>query len=401
MIVVSTTNSPNFPIVNSLQNKLGGRQDGILSKFSSDLNSLIVSTYVGGNEYDATFSVKLALNEDIYVTGITQSTNLAVHATAFQSKLNGTEDAFIARFSADKLTGMTYLGTDKADGAYLLDLDQSGNVYVYGLSQGNYPVSSGVYSNAESGQFIHELDGNLSKSVFSTVIGSGRGTPDISPTAFLVNECGNIYIAGWGGNVNYGTGHNLASSTVGLKVTQDAIQTVTNGNNFYIAILETGAKTLLYATYFGNTSHNTNISGDHVDGGTSRFDKNGVIYHATCACGGSNFPVTPQAWSKTNNSPNCNNAAFKIDIDRLKADFDVYEGTTKNVLRGCAPLSLSFVNTSEGGVDYIWEVQGNTISREGEQAEYIFKTPGEYTVTLKAYNRLTCKRVDIAQKPLQ
>lgn len=400
VVIVSSTNSPNFPITNSLQNKLGGRQDGVLAKFSSDLSNLLLSTYVGGNEYDATFSVKLGLNEDIYVTGITQSTNLAVHTTAFQPKLNGTEDAFIARFSADKLVGMTYLGTDKADGAYLLDMDQSGNVYVYGLSQGDYPVSSGVYSNAKSGQFIHELDATLSKSVLSTVIGSGRGTPDISPTAFLVNECGNIYIAGWGGNVNYGTGHNPASSTVGLAVTEDAIQHVTNGNNFYIAILETGAKSLLYATYFGSTSRNTNISGDHVDGGTSRFDKNGVIYHATCACGGSNFPSTPQAWSETNNSPNCNNAAFKIDIDRLKADFDVYEGTKKDVLRGCAPLSLSFVNTSEGGVDYIWEVQGNTISREETQAEYIFKIAGEYTVTLKAYNRLTCKRVDIAQKTI-
>ena len=400
VIIASSTNSANFPVKNSQQNKLNGRQDGVLAKFSTDLTNLLLSTYIGGDQYDAAFSVKLSGTGDIYVTGITQSTNLTVHATAYQAKLNGTEDAFIARFSADQLAGITYLGTDKADGAYLLDLDQSGNVYVYGLSQGSYPVSAGVYNNAKSGQFIHALDATLSKTIFSTVIGSGRGTPDISPTAFLVNECGNIYIAGWGGNVNSATDHNPASTTNGLIVTQDAIQPVTNGNNFYIAILETGAKSLLYATYFGSDSRASNIQGDHVDGGTSRFNKNGVIYHATCACGGSHFPVTPQAWSKTNNSSNCNNAAFKIDIDRLKADFDVYEGTKKDVLRGCAPLSLSFVNTSEGGVDYMWNVQGNTISREKDQAAYNFTTPGEYTVTLQAYNRLTCKRVDIAEKKI-
>ncbi|TDE18455.1 DUF7948 domain-containing protein [Dyadobacter psychrotolerans] len=400
IIGVASTNSTNFPLKNPVKGSLGGRQDGVLFKFSADVTSLLWSTYVGGNQYDAAFSVKLAAAGDIYITGITQSTDLPVHSAAYQAKLGGSEDAFISRYNNDKQAGTTYLGTEQADGAYLLDLDAGGNVYVYGLSFGAYPVTSGVYNNAKSGQFIHSLDAGLSKTNFSTVIGSGRGTPDISPTAFLVNSCGNIYIAGWGGNVNISTNNNLASNTNGLVVTPDAIQSVTNGNNFYIAILETGAKSLLYATYFGSTDRSGNAQGDHVDGGTSRFDKNGVIYHATCACGGSHFPVTPQAWSKTNKSSNCNNAAFKIDIDRLKADFDVYEGSKKDVVTGCAPLSLSFVNTSEGGVDYIWEVDGSTISREKDEAEYVFRTPGTYTVTLQAYNRLTCKRVDIAEKKI-
>jgi gliding motility-associated-like protein len=400
VFIVSSTNSGNFPLKNASQLKLLGSQDGVVMKFSPGLNNLLWSTYVGGDKWDAAYSLKIASGGEVYIAGISQSSTLPTGSTAYQATLKGTEDAFVARYGNDKLLGMTYLGTDKQEGAYLLDLDQSNNVYVYGLTNGAYPVSQGVYQNAKSGQFIHALDPTLSKTVFSTVIGSGRGTPDISPTAFLVSECGNIYIAGWGGSVNAGSGNNAASSTADLVVTDDAMQPTTNGNNFYIAILEQGAKSMLYATYFGSNSRTGNIQGDHVDGGTSRFDKNGTIYHATCACGGSHFPVTPQAWSLTNNSENCNNAAFKIDIDRLKADFDVYSGSTKDVLRGCAPLSLSFVNTSEGGIDYIWDVSGNTISREEDQAEYIFTKPGEYTVTLKAYNRLSCKRMDVAQKKI-
>jgi gliding motility-associated-like protein len=398
--VVSSTNSPNFPTKNAPQSKLAGDQDGVVMKLAPELNSLTWSTYLGGDKWDAAYSLKLSSNGEIYVAGISQSATLTTKAGAYQQQLKGSEDGFVARYINDQLSALTYLGTDKEDGAYLLDLDPGNNVYVYGLTTGSYPVSQGVYQNAKSSQFIHALDANLSKTLFSTVIGSGRGTPDISPTAFLVSECGNIYIAGWGGNVNQGTGNNEESSTFDLVVTEDAIQPTTNGNNFYIAILEQGAKSLLYATFFGSLSRDTGIQGDHVDGGTSRFDKNGTIYHATCACGGSHFPVTPQAWSKTNNSDNCNNAAFKIDIDRLKADFDVYAGQTKDVLRGCAPLELTFMNTSEGGVDYIWEVAGNTISREDDQAEYTFTKPGEYTVTLKAYNRLSCKRVDIAEKKI-
>ncbi|MCF2493786.1 DUF7948 domain-containing protein [Dyadobacter chenhuakuii] len=400
VFIVSSTNSANFPLKNPVQDKFAGVQDGVVLKFNAGLNNLLWGTFVGGNEWDAAYSLKVSAAGDIYVAGITQSKNLPTTASSYQKALNGTEDGFVARYVNDKLAGTTYLGTANQDGAYLLDLDAANNVYVYGLTNGPYPVSKGVYQNAKSGQFVHALDGALSKTIFSTVIGSGRGVPDISPTAFLVSECGNIYLAGWGGNVNSSTGNNVNSTTNNMVVTDDAIQSLTNGNNFYIAILEQNAKSLLYATYFGSRDRSGQVQGDHVDGGTSRFDKNGTIYHATCACGGSSFPATPQAWSKTNNSENCNNAAFKIDIDRLKADFDVYSGSTKDVLRGCAPLSLSFVNTSEGGVDYIWDVGGSTFSREEDQSEYTFTKPGEYTVTLKAYNRLSCKRMDVAQKKI-
>lgn len=398
--VASSTNSANFPLKNPSQAKLGGGQDGVVLKLSAGLDQLLWSTYLGGDKWDAAYSLKVAANGEIYIAGITQSGNLPTKAGAYQQALKGTEDGFVARFANEQLSGLTYVGTDKQDGAYLLDIDQANQVYVYGLTMGSYPVSQGVYHNAKSGQFVHALNASLSQSIFSTVIGSGRGTPDISPTAFLVSECGNIYLAGWGGNVNSSTDNNVASSTLGLPVTDDAIQPTTSGNNFYIAILEQGAKSLLYATFFGTLSRDPRQQGDHVDGGTSRFDKNGMIYHATCACGSSSFPTTPQAWSATNNSDNCNNAAFKIDIDRLKADFDVYSGKTKDVLRGCAPLELTFLNTSEGGVDYIWEVNGNTISRDEGQAEYAFTKPGEYTVTLTAYNRLSCKRMDVAQKKI-
>ena len=66
-----------------------------------------------------------------------------------------------------------------------------------------------------------------------------------------------------------------------------------------------------YATFFGG-----NVSREHVDGGTSRFDNKGVIYQSVCAgCDGNNdFPVKPNpgAVSTTNNSPNCNNGVLNL-----------------------------------------------------------------------------------------
>ena len=54
----------------------------------------------------------------------------------------------------------------------------------------------------------------------------------------------------------------------------------------------------LYGSYFGQNGGFT----DHVDGGTSRFDANGVIYQGVCAnCGGGvPFPTTPGVWGPQN-----------------------------------------------------------------------------------------------------
>lgn len=395
--VATSTNSTNFPTANPTTAQYGGgRQDAVVFKLSSDLRTMIMSTYLGGTAADGAYGVKWAPSGALYVAGLTRSSNLPAKTTAFKSTKSGEEDGFVAKFVNDKLDQLTYLGTDSSDVAYLLDVDAEENVHVFGLTRGRYPTTAGVYSNTNAGQFIHALDKTLSRTLFSTTIGSSRARPDIAPTAFLVNECGNIYLSGWGGIVNSRNGYNPTSSTIGLPTTPDAYRQTTTGSNFYIAILEKGAKSLLYGTFIGSTVSSSD--GDHVDGGTSRFAKNGVIYQATCVCRQANFPSTPNVWAVNRNSADCNNAAFKFDIDRLKADFDVYQGSAKNVLSGCVPMTLEFLNTSEGGKTYTWSVQGNNISLDPLKATYTFNQPGEYRVTLRASNPLVCRGQDVVTK---
>ena len=50
-------------------------------------------------------------------------------------------------------------------------------------------------------QFIHKLSNDLSTSLWSTRIG-GTGNENISPSAFLVSVCDQIYFSGWGGSTN-------------------------------------------------------------------------------------------------------------------------------------------------------------------------------------------------------
>ena len=411
--IASVTDSPDFPIIGGSNVSRSGSSDAIICNLNPDLSKILWSTIIGGNGYDAAFSLKVGKTGNVYICGATNSDNLPFSQT-LQSKINGGMDGFVMKFTRNITKSFiptsyngTYLGTPNLDIAQLMDIDQDENVYVYGLTFGTYPIQNAAYSNPKSGQFIHSIDKTLSKTNFSTTIGTGKGSPDIVPTAFLVNQCGNIYISGWGGKVNESVFNAPPVNTKGMPVTSDAYRSTTDGSNFYLALLEKDSKSLLYATFFGGDNNSPNAAGDHVDGGTCRFDKQGFIYHSACSCNRSGsqsaFTTTPNAWSKTNPSPNCNNAAFKFDIDNLKVQFDASDGTKKSAssspdtLIGCLPFKVNFQDTSEGAKTISWNIGGEKNSTVGTE-EFNFTKAGIYTVTLKGVNLLSCKREESVKK---
>jgi gliding motility-associated-like protein len=331
--IASNSASTNFPVSNGLGRTFqGGGLDAVVCKLNATASTLLWSSFLGGSGADAAYSLQLGATGNLYVSGGTNSSNFPTTAGTLNPTARGGIDGFVARISQSGtvLEKSTYLGTTAYDQAYFVQLDGSGAVYLLGQSLGSYPVTAGRYQNAGGKQFIHKLDADLSVTSFSTVFGSGRPTIDISPTAFLVDQCNRIYVSGWGGGINSGGG-----STFNLPVTTNAVQRTTDGSDFYLMQLAPNATLLDYATYFGQN----NSTGDHVDGGTSRFDPRGVVYQAVCACGtGSGFPIPPGAgtYSATSGNSNCNNAAFKIDFETV----NVTAGTNRNVCVASAPQPL-------------------------------------------------------------
>lgn len=314
--IASCTRSKNFPTSsNALQSSYqGGYQDGCLLKFTSDLSTLEWSSFIGGLNEDAAYSLKLDAKDNIYVTGGTKSRDLPVTDNGHSPYFNGGAlDAYILQVKEDgsKVLNGTYLGTSDLDQNYFVDLDEVGNVYVTGQTEGDFPIENVDVANPNSGQYIAKLPPSLDQVLYSTEFGSGTNNPDIAPSAFMVDYCGNIYLSGWGGRTNDHS-RSEGTSTRGLPLTENAYQSTTDGSDFYVAVFRKGMDSLLYASFFGGPQ-----SAEHVDGGTSRFRENGVVYQSVCGgCRGySDFPVTEDAWSKSNNSNNCNNAFFKIDLD--------------------------------------------------------------------------------------
>lgn len=412
VFISSVTGSTDFPIVNGFDHSFNsGTTDGVVVKFAPDLSTIIWSSYIGGTGFDAAYSIKFDSNHNLVLAGGTTSTDFPVTAGSYQTTFNGVVDGWIARVAADGsvILNATFTGTFSFDQVYFIDLNASGNVFCYGQTTGPIPVTPGVYHNPNSGQFVQKFSADLSTLEFSTVFGSGSGNgliiPNISPTAFLVNDCDNIYLAGWGGFVNSSPSTGFwQSSTNGMPITDDAFQKTTSGSDFYFMVLNGNASSLVYSTYLGGSSSKT-----HVDGGTSRFDKFGIVYHAVCsgcAFGNTNnlpssdFPTTRNAKSRVNRSQNCNNAAFKFDLSSLKAVFqtnsvDLTQPGFNNV---CFPDTIVFQNLSTGGRTIQWDFGDgrivNQVATDTRSLIHRYKNTGQYRVKLKITDLSTCSQTD-------
>lgn len=386
-IIASSSRSANFPTLNAIQPTIGGMQDGVIFKLNPDFSALLFSTFMGGSNNDACYSVKIDSSYNIVFSGGSSSSNLPTTPGAWQPNYNGGKaDGFVGKLNpaGTSLTHLSYVGTSNYDQAFFVEIDRSDNVFLLGQSRGGlFPVTNAAYSVPSSGQFIAKLSSDLSTLENSTVFGNGNAGLNISPSAFLVDFCGNIYVSGWGANI-------LQNSPLnGMDVTADAFQANSpNGFDFYLMVLNRTFNTLLYGTYLGG-----NQAREHVDGGTSRFDKNGVVYQSVCGgCGGySDFPTTTGAWSNNNLSSNCNNILFKFDFGITpKAQF------TADTTSGCAPLTITFDNTSTATDTYKWIFGDGTVDSLTFNPTVTYNTPGTYYVKLMVTDSV-CQITDSAQ----
>ncbi len=411
IILSSCTQSTNFPVTpnNPIQSTFGGGlQDGVILKFNSNLSGLLFGTFFGGSGDDACFVTSVnPLTGNIYVGGSTTSTNLPGDKTntinsTFQG---GLTDGFVTEIQSNgsAIIKTTYMGTSGIDMLYGLKFDKLGFPYVMGTTTGNWPVINANFSNPGTKQFICKLKPDLSAFVYSTVFGSNTSVPNISPIAFLVDRCQNVYVSGWGGGINvqqkYSTG-----TTAGMPEV-NPLQGIpaADGADFYFFVLEKNAQSQLFGSHYGQF----NGVGDHVDGGTSRFDDNGVIYQAMCAnCGGGAvFPTTPGSWSPGNGSSNCNEAAVKIEMNfsGVGAGLQASINAVINDTTGCVPLTVDFMDTLQKGKKFYWNFGDGTPVQitTAFGLSHTFNNVGTFTVMMIAEDSSTCNIRDTAYKTIK
>jgi gliding motility-associated-like protein len=344
---VSYTFSPNFPTgAGTGDITYGGAQDGVVFSFNSDLSQLNWASFVGGSSNDAVFSLRYTAQSQLFITGATESPSLPYSFNGVhRSSPIGKVDGFVAEMDPNNgsFLNFTYTGTVEDDIPFFLDVDSAGVVTIFGQTFGSWPMQpAGVWGQPGSAQFIQQFNPGLSNVIRSTTFGNGSNwATNISPTALLVSECRDVFISGWG--QSYNTRRGQMGRTFGLTTSPNAYRDSTDGRDFYFLHLDASWQNLRYATFFGQVGG----GGDHVDGGSSRFRKDGSIFQAVCAgCGGRNtFPTTDSAFSRVNNSPNCNMAVLRFDLeaDTIVADVIKRVGVPDSA---CLPFSVSFEDRS-------------------------------------------------------
>lgn len=387
--VVSSTQSNDFPITtNAYQSSLNGTQDGVIFKMDNNLTSLVWSSYFGGSGVDAFYAMDLDSENRPIVCGGTTSGDLPNSISAFQEEYAGNTDGFLVKFDANgtELEACTYLGFEEYDQIYFVEFDNNDAPYIFGQTEtgDNYSMNN-IYSNLNSGQYIGAFNTDLSSYDWGMCFGNGNGIPNISPTAFLVDYCNQIYLTGWGSGIQGGS-----LTTTGMPTSVDAFKSTTTGNDFYIYITGTTLAIPVYASFYGGDQ-----SSEHVDGGTSRFDKKGKIYQAVCAgCGGfDDFPIFPSNAVSDENGNSCNIGVFKMDFeeDLVIADFSV-----ETV---CFPDPVSFENFSFNAQNYEWDFGDTEISSLSDPT-HVYAAPGIYDVTLVVSNPGTCNETDTLVKTI-
>jgi len=163
VFVAFTTMVDTLPVIGG-RPFAGGFTDIYIMKFSSDLSTILASTYLGGSRTDGytwNASIPMATGPDgsLYVAFTTYSSDFPI-VGGYDNTLNGGIDAFVAKFSPDlsSLQASSFFGGDSANwtNCYYsgfnetptdILVDENGFVYIGGglCHIDDFPVSPSAY----------------------------------------------------------------------------------------------------------------------------------------------------------------------------------------------------------------------------------------------------------------
>jgi hypothetical protein len=196
--VVGGTEATDFPTAgNPVQPEGSGGGDAFVTKLSPT-SSLLYSTYLGGSGYvEGADGVAVDAAGDVYVTGITESTDFPIAGPPFQGTYGGGGDAFVTKLSLTSgLVYSSYLGGSGGDRGESIVVDPAGAAHVTGRTQSTDFPTAGIPFQPNNGgsqdAFVAKVS-PTSHLVYSTYLG---GSYYDSGESIATDAAGNAYVAG-------------------------------------------------------------------------------------------------------------------------------------------------------------------------------------------------------------
>jgi Beta-propeller repeat len=307
------TQSSNLQVVQPLQGLYKGGTDGFVAKIdgtagSATLGQFKYLDYLGGSGADLVSAIGLDGLNNIYVTGITDSTDFPVHgATPFQKQCgsngqcdpnsSGTQsDAFFTAIKSNlsEYIYSTYFGGNGADGANTLVVDSVGNAYAAGFTDStNLAVTPKAYQPALNkaatlNAFVAELDPTGSTAKYVTYLG---GSSSEAAFGIALDSTNRIYLTG-------------PTTSVDFPIVAPFQNILGGASDAFVSLLDpsrSGQGQLVYSTYFGGTGkEDTQLAGIAID------SKDNIYFTGDTASSSTASPpfyISPNAYQPTISTP--------------------------------------------------------------------------------------------------
>ncbi len=364
--------------------------DAIIVKMSADGKTALYTTHIGGTQGDVGLGIALDASGNIYITGLTTSTDYPVTAGAFQTKNVGTNfpvrACFISKLNnaGTALLYSTYLGGAANDSLCTgIGVDSAGSAYVTGTTiSPDFPTANAIQPTFRStgmmplDAFVTKLSADGSKLTYSTFL---NGTGASGGTALAVDAAGNAYITG-------------ATTSRDFPVTTGALQTtyaggggqrislLTSGDAFVTKLDPTGK--LAYSTFLGGAQDDIGI-GIAIDG-----QGNAYVVGSTMSA---NFPTkspyqaTYKGAGGDINYTSGDGFVAKINPQGTALLFSSYLGGSKDDRASAIGLDATgniFVAGNTFSTDFPITAGAQQSTFQGEHASDTFRTGDAFVVQI-------------------
>lgn len=240
-----STESPNFPVFNSIGLALRGASDAFVIKLTPAADQFFYSSLVGGSGDETGVSIAADIAGSAYITGRTSSQDFPTFGAIQPIYGGGDSDAFVSKLMPDgkSLVYSSFLGgsgTENTIDRSGISVDASGNAYITGDTRStDFPTRNALRpakngSAASSDGFVAKINPTGADFVYSTYIG---GSDDDFALAIANDQAGSAYVAGRTRSTSF-TG---SSSTRPSAATTDA----------FVAKLNASGSAISYLTFIG------------------------------------------------------------------------------------------------------------------------------------------------------
>src|SRR5579862_2239487 len=266
--IVGASDSPTFPVTPAGTYAVsvdgGSNSDVIIAKLNAAGNQMVFTTHIGGGETNTGVAIALDNSGNVYVTGLTSSTDFPHTTDLTTHNILTNENCFVTKLNpaANAIVYSTLIGGSNHDGCVGIGVDSAGNAYVAGATLStDFPTVNPVQSTLKGSTFnmynvdcfAAKLSPDGTKLLYSTYLGGSN--PD-GATAIAVDSAGNAYLTGYTTSTDFPVTSGVFQPTyAGAGGQYNTAYSA--GDAFVVKMSPAGA--IVYSTYLGGSQDDAGI----------------------------------------------------------------------------------------------------------------------------------------------